>query len=323
MAREIRAAVAPSRHVHLVLENENNDAGLLRLETTSCGFDAQWADDLHHAVHVMLTGEREGILRGFRAGPGNFARPLSGRGLRFSGEPSLHQGGKPRGTPCAHLPTTAFVIALQNHDQIGNRAFGERLNHLAHPEALQAATAMLLLAPQIPLLFMGQEWGATAPFLYFSSHQGELAAAVTQGRRLEFARFAAFAEADGGARIPDPNDIGTFTTSVPDRVEIARGEHARWLDLHHRLLAIRTAEIVPRLLGTVSKGAKVIGEGAVCASWRLGDGAELLIVVNLGAEAAACPPPWGRVLFATDARIVPKILAPYSIQVTLQESEHA
>src|SRR5690606_29849564 len=112
--------------------------------------------------------------------------------------------------PSGHLSPTSFVLFLQNHDQIGNRAFGERLVELARPDALRAATALLLLSPMIPLLFMGEEWGAREPFLFFTDHHGELADAVREGRRNEFAEFAEFADEETRARIPDPNAIETF-----------------------------------------------------------------------------------------------------------------
>jgi len=192
------------------------------------------------------------------------------------------------------------VLFLQNHDQVGNRAFGERLNRLAHPQALAAATALLLLSPQIPLLFMGEEWGATAPFLFFTDHNAELAPLVRDGRRREFARFAAFADEAQRERIPDPNAEATFTASFPDPAEAAEQPHAAILDLHRALLRLRHQHIVPHLPGTVSLGASVLGDAAVLARWRLGNGSTLTLAINLadGPVAAAIG---GTVLFETTA----------------------
>src|SRR5581483_8346334 len=185
---------ASGRRVHLVLEHEGNAAGLLER-----GFDAQWNDDFHHALHVLLTGESEGYYADFaEAAIEKLARAWR-EGFAWQGEPSPYRGGAPRGEPAAHLPPTAFVAFLQNHDQIGNRAFGERLLALA-PDGYAAALAFLLLSPQIPMLFMGEEYGEARPFLYFSAYQGDLAVAVREGRRREFADFPEFADGKQRAR---------------------------------------------------------------------------------------------------------------------------
>ncbi|GGG35812.1 malto-oligosyltrehalose trehalohydrolase [Caldovatus sediminis] len=283
------------RHVHLVLENERNGARHLR---PVGHFDAQWNDDGHNTLHPLLTGESEGYYADFAGdGAAKLARVLE-QGFLFQGQVAPRRGA-PRGEPSAHLPPTAFVLFLQNHDQVGNRACGERLSALAHPEALAAATALLLLCPQVPLLFMGEEWGATAPFLYFTDHHGELADAVREGRRREFAHFAAFADPEARERIPDPNAEATFRASIPDPAEAARPPHAAVLDLHRRLLALRRREIVPRLPGARAIGAGAAGDAAVLARWRLGDGAVLTIAANLGPDQASVAPlaGGGRLLF--------------------------
>ncbi len=198
--------------------------------------------------------------------------------------------------PSAHLPPTAFVLFLQNHDQIGNRAFGERLTTLADPAALEAAIALLLLCPQIPLLFMGEEDASRTPFLFFTDHAAELAAAVREGRRNEFARFPAFADPATRERIPDPNAARTFEASVPH----ADPQHGAARNaLYRQLIALRQAEIVPRLDGTRSIEAHAVGAKAVLARWRLGDGAVLTIAANLGTEPGPLAAPAGNLLFAT------------------------
>jgi maltooligosyltrehalose trehalohydrolase len=312
MAAEIRAAVPPGRHVHLVMEHEGNAASLLRAGPGKPGYDAQWADDLHHCLHVLLTGEREGYYEDYLAAPATMLARCLSEGFGFQGEVSSHTGA-PRGEPSAHLPPTAFVICLQNHDQIGNRALGERLTTLAHPDALRAATALLLLTPQIPLLFMGQEWGAETPFLFFTDHHGELAEAVRQGRRREFAKFAAFADPARRKQIPDPNAITTFEASRPDP---AAPGHAAWLALHRDLLAIRARDIAPHMEGARSIDAEALGETGVRASWRLGNGAVLTIGANFGGTALPCPM-HGDILFATPGMTM-GTLAPRGCLVTLE-----
>ena len=296
LAAEIRAA-EPGRHIHLVLENENNDAGLLRGTPLVPGYDAQWADDLHHCVHVLLTGEAEGYYAHFQAAPAEQLARCLAEGFAFQGE--TRDDGVARGTPSAHLPPTAFVVCLQNHDQIGNRAMGDRLTVLADPASLRAATVLLLLAPQIPLLFMGQEWASRTPFLYFCSHTGELADAVLAGRRREFAAFAHFAEPEIRETIPDPNAETTFRASIPDRAEIAGDDRNAWLELHRHLLHLRATVIAPRIPGAASLSARALGAAGVLAVWRMGDGAVLAMAVNLGADAVPLPEMQGRMLFET------------------------
>ncbi|WP_306286175.1 malto-oligosyltrehalose trehalohydrolase [Sphingomonas sp. Ant20] len=205
MAAEIRATVT-DRPVHLVLENERNDADRLR----SGGYDAQWNDDFHNVLHVLLTGETSAYYADFADRPAERLARCLGEGFIYQGEGSANHDGKPRGTSSAHLSPTAFVSFLQNHDQIGNRALGERLTLLTDHARLRAATALLLLCPQIPLLFMGDETGSETPFLFFTDFHDELADAVRDGRRREFAKFAAFADESARAAIPDPNARATF-----------------------------------------------------------------------------------------------------------------
>ena len=287
MAAEIRATVEPGRHVHLVLENEHNNASLLRAGPGEAGYDAQWADDFHNTLHVLLTGETEGYYESFVNAAPLLARCLA-EGFAYQGDPSPHHDGRPRGEPSGHLPPTSFVSFLQNHDQTGNRAMGERLISLAHPDALRAAAVLLLLAPQIPMLFMGEEWGTRTPFLFFTDHHDDLADAVREGRRKEFARFAAFTNPEAREQIPDPNSAETFRRSIPDPIEAEGPDHAAWLGLHVDLLRLRRRQIIPRLPGTSSLGAQALGSHAVRASWRLGDGAVLTIAANFGDAAVPC-----------------------------------
>ncbi len=281
MATEIRATIT-DRPVHLVLENEGNDADRLAPGL----YDAQWNDDFHNVLHVLLTGETSAYYADFADRPADRLARCLGEGFIYQGEGSPNHDGKPRGKPSAHLPPTAFVAFLQNHDQIGNRAMGERLTLLAEAQKLRAATALLLLGPQIPLLFMGDEMGSISPFLFFTDFHDELADAVREGRRKEFAKFAAFADPDARAAIPDPNALATF-----ERSRAQPGPDAEaWRALYRDLLAIRHREIVPRLRGAVALSAEVIGTAAVVARWRMADDAVLSIALNLGDEAVAFPP---------------------------------
>ena len=292
MAAQVRATVERDREVHLVLEHDGNVADHLRRD-----FDAQWNDDGHHVLHVMLTGENEGYYRDYADRPAErLARTLR-EGFVYQGDPSAHRNGEPRGTPSIDLPLTAFVLFLQNHDQIGNRAFGDRLTASVEPRALEAAIALQLLCPQVPLLFMGEEGACTAPFQFFTDHHGELADAVREGRRREFASFAAFSDPARRAQIPDPNAAETFHRSCPIS-HAERGDARR--AFYRRLLALRRAHLVPRLEGATAIDAVPIGPSAVLARWRLGDGAVWTLACNLGAEPCTLARPAGDVIFETD-----------------------
>jgi maltooligosyltrehalose trehalohydrolase len=289
MAAEVRASLPPGRHVHLMLENEANAPGPL-----DAGFDAQWNDDFHNVMHVLLTGETHGYYEAFADAPTQKLARCLAEGFIYQGETS--PGGEARGAPSAHLRPTAFVSFLQNHDQTGNRAMGERLVALARPEALKAAVALMLLTPQIPMLFMGEEVGAREPFLFFTDFHDSLADAVREGRRREFAKAPEFADPARRETIPDPNARTTFeasrwTDTAPDAGE--------WRALYRSLLALRAARITPHLDGARSLGAEVLAERCVLARWRLGDGARLTVAVNLGEAAVraalpASPPVFGQ-----------------------------
>lgn len=290
MAAAVRASVSTRRHVHLVLEHDGNIASHL-----SRGFDAQWNDDGHHVLHRLITGETDGYYHDYADRPAaRLARALA-EGFIYQGEPSGHRGGELRGEPSGHLPPTAFVMFLQNHDQTGNRAMGDRIASLAHQGAgvdgLRAGVALMLLSPQIPLLFMGEEWGTETPFLYFTSHNDSLAEAVREGRRKEFAKFPAFADPDTRARIPDPNAVSTFEASIPPRVSAPSREALLWWDYYRALLRVRRDVLMPRLEGVVAIGAQAIGDYAVSAKWRLADGQVLAIYTNFGHDAVHAVPP--------------------------------
>ncbi len=317
LGRAIRAGVAPDRQIGLVLENEDNQARFL-----PAPFDAQWTDDWHHCLHVLLTGESEGYYAGFQDPARQLARALS-EGFVYQGERT--PAGKPRGEPSAALPPTSFVISLQTHDQVGNRAFGERPTVLASDVALHAAGVLLLLSPMIPMLFMGEEWGSTTPFLFFTDHNDELATLVRDGRRKEFAHFAAFSNPAKRDTIPDPNDPATFTASIPDPAEANDPVHAAILERTRALLALRHRYIVPHIPGARSAGAEVIGARAVQARWRMGNGALLTIALNLDATPVPITQPSGELLYGTGdhlARVIAEGALPeHSAVVYLAEPQ--
>lgn len=280
------------RHVHLVLENDANEAHLL--ERDSAGVPqhatAQWNDDLHHAAHVLVTGERDGYYADYADAPlARLGRALAD-GFVYQGEPSPFRGGERRGEPSAHLPLTAFVSFLQTHDQVGNRALGQRIHALSDARREQAALACLLLSPHIPMLFMGEEFAASTPFLFFCDFGPELAKAVTDGRRREFAQFAGFSEASVRDSIPDPGDVRTFENSKLQWEERESGVHRERLDLVRKLLALRREHIVPRLRGATGGARLEILNGALRVEWTLGDRTRLRVLTHFGPDPVLVPP---------------------------------
>lgn len=294
LARRVRSR-GDGRHVHLILENDDNATRFLDRGERG-HYDAQWNDDLHHALHVLLTGETTGYYRDYATAPlAQLGRSLA-EGFAWQGEWSSYRG-RPRGESTGRLPATAFVGFLQNHDQIGNRARGERIETLSSPERLLAALAILLLAPSPPLLFMGQEWACAQPFPYFCDFGPELAAAVSEGRRRELSRFEAFR--DDGAPLPDPlinpgidpgidpGDEANFRSAILDWEALELAPHREWLTLHRELLALRAAQIVPRLRDMQPRSGvwTLPAPGVLALRWRLGDGSLLQLLARLGEDS--------------------------------------
>jgi malto-oligosyltrehalose trehalohydrolase len=326
IAAAAHAGPGRERPVHLVLENDDNAVRYLRPREAS-GFRAQWNDDIHHALHVVATGESDGYYADYVPRPmAHLARCLTD-GFDYQGEASAFRDGRRRGEPSVSLPPTAFVSFLQNHDQVGNRALGERVTALATERVVRCLTAILLLAPQPPLLFMGQEFGAGSPFQFFCDFlDPSLAAAVVRGRRAEFARFARFASAADRQKIPDPNDVATFERSRLDWIEIDEIEHTAWLDYHRELLAIRRRDVVPllpRLPGGAAQ-ADWLADTAFAVAWSCDNGARLTLVANLGeSTVAARPSAPGRLLHAAPAEEMPPTsgrLEPWSARWYLRDA---
>ncbi len=281
LAERTRAAAGPDRHFVLIAEDERNERRLvLPRGEGGLGLDAVWADDLHHQLRACVAGDREGYFAAFTGSAEDIAATLR-KGWFYEGQPARSRGA-PRGTPADGLPLPAFVHCIQNHDQVGNRAMGDRLCHGVPLPAYRAASALLLLTPGTPLLWMGQEWAATSPFLYFTDHPEELGRKVTEGRREEFRHFSAFVDPARRARIPDPQDPETFRRSRLDWEERERPPHAGVLALYRELLALRRGEPALRARGRDTVAAVAVGETAVALRRSDGRGSALLLVAGLG-----------------------------------------
>jgi malto-oligosyltrehalose trehalohydrolase len=304
MLRDLSKAVGhlaakTNRHIHLVLENDDNRASALDAEQDPPRgkYRAQWNDDYHHAWHVLLTGETQGYYRDYANSPQHAIARALASGFVYQGEASTHRGGKSRGEPTGKLSPTAFVNFLQNHDQIGNRAYGDRLEGHVSREAIEAALTITLLASAIPMLFMGEEWGSKAPFPFFCDFRGELADAVRKGRRAEYVQ----ADATCGDEAPDPLAQSTFQSAILDWASRDEPAGRKRLALVRDLLATRRREIVPRLAGAAFGNAHATDDGLLTAHWRMGDGATLRLIANLtNAAIEGKQPPttgirlWGR-----------------------------
>jgi maltooligosyltrehalose trehalohydrolase len=306
LRRAMHAGPGQGRDISLVLENGDNIARYLGSPVERDLAEAQWNDDVHHCLHVILTGETDGYYEDYEQNPHAMLCRCLAEGFGYQGEPSKHGGGKARGEPSAHLPPTAFVDFLQNHDQIGNRACGDRLATLVkNDDALRAALAILLLSPSIPMLFMGEEWASTEPFVYFCDFGPELAQKVREGRKREFARFKQFAADAGAAEPPDPTLPETFQSAKLDWHKLHEPSHAAWLELYRRLLAIRQRDIVP-LIPQITRGRciKLEDSGAFAVDWSVGDGAVLHLIANLSDRTVPIVVrPAGRVVYATHPNI--------------------
>jgi malto-oligosyltrehalose trehalohydrolase len=280
-----KLAAETGRLIHLVLENDDNAASALDAgqDPPQGKYRAQWNDDYHHAWHVLLTGESHGYYRDYQRSPlADIARALAS-GFVYQGEASAHRKGQLRGEPSGKLAPTAFINFLQNHDQIGNRALGDRLESLADTKAVEAALAITLLAPMIPMLFMAEEWGSRTPFPFFCDFHGDLADAVRNGRHKEFAG----AYAKYGDEVPDPLDPATLRSTILDWPSRNEPAGQKRLALVRQLLAVRRRKIVPRLAGAAFGDAHAADNGLLTAGWRMGDGATLRLSANLSASEIA------------------------------------
>ena len=275
-------AAETGRLIHLVLENDDNQASLLdpAQEPLAGQYRAQWNDDYHHAWHVLLSTEDKGYYSDYAPNPEQHIARALASGFAYQGEASAHRRGLVRGEPSGELSPLAFVNFIQNHDQIGNRALGDRIDNVAPAAGVAAALAITLLAPTIPMLFQGEEFAATTPFPFFCDFQGDLADAIRKGRRKEFA--AAYAKF--GDDIPDPLDPATFNSATLDWRERNSAAGIARLALVKKLLSVRSQKIVPRLEGAAFSTADIGADGILVARWRLKDGALLRLVANLSGQ---------------------------------------
>ncbi len=284
IARALHEGPGRERSVHLVLENGDNEAHFLERGpdlAPRCA-TAQWNDDIHHAIHVITTGEKDGYYVDFADAPLEHLGRTLAQGFAFQGQVSPFHDHHPRGEPSGHLPGGAFVSFLQTHDQVGNRAFGDRIHALGEPRLLAAAYACVLLSPHAPMLFMGEEYAASTPFQFFCDFHAELADAVRNGRREEFGRFAAFRDPSARAQIPDPNARETFLASKLDWAERERTPHRQQLALVRELLALRRQHLVPRLASQRRGGSYRVDGTVLRVEWPLGEGERLRLLAHFG-----------------------------------------
>jgi malto-oligosyltrehalose trehalohydrolase len=307
---------APERHVHLILENEENQASRLarRSGGTPVRYTAQWNDDVHHVLHAAATQESCGYYADYHGDTDKLGRALA-EGFAFQGE-LMHFRGSPRGETSWFLPPEAFVAFIQNHDQIGNRARGERLGELASHEARRAIAAVYLLLPQIPMLFMGEEWNASRPFPFFCDYQGDLGEAVRAGRCAEFAHLPEF-QGSNRHTIPDPLSASTFESAILRWEEPDKQGHHEWLAWYRHILAVRRTTILPVLKClTGGEGCYLTrGPQAVTVQWLSVQGGLLRLNANLSdSVCGGFPADEGREVWIEGPRGDQGVLQPWSVQ---------
>jgi maltooligosyltrehalose trehalohydrolase len=264
LSQAVHDSLPPGRKVVLIAETHENDVRYLKpVEAGGFGLDAVWADDFHHVMRRYLAGDREGYYAKYAGTLEEAARCI--------------EHGWLRGTDARGQPARQFVYVIQNHDQVGNRALGERLHHQIDIDRYRALSMLLLFLPTTPMLFMGQEFVASSPFQYFTDHNPELGRLVTEGRREEFAGFASFTE----TQVPDPQAESTFVRSKLMLSEAERAPGANVHALYQQLLDLRRTDPVLRVQDRSTLSARAMGEDVLTVLRTLGDD-ERLLVVNFG-----------------------------------------
>lgn len=324
LAARIRAS-RPHRYTHLIVENSDNQEVWLRRNSGSepVHYTAQWNDDVHHLLHAAATGENTGYYAdfdNFEERSGMLGRALA-EGFAYQGEMKPHEGMK-RGEPSGGLPATAFVVYMQDHDQVGNRVKGDRITRIAHDDAVKALTAIYLLSPQIPMLFQGEEWASTRPFPFFSDVPVELRDAVRKGRQEELKSTPEHEDPDKPDidEAVDPTSAKTFASAKLDWSSVKKEPHRSWLQHYRSLIDVRKAEIVPRLLGQNGFAGQfeLLGVKSVLVTWRMGDGSSLRLYANLAEETQEdVPPVLGRRLFL-QGFVEERRLGPWTVLWTIE-----
>jgi len=305
--RDVADAYLPRRALYA--EDDRNDPVLV----SEYGMDGIWADDFHHQIRVLLTGERDGYYAAYEPVPDALARTIE-RGWLYEGQRYL-PWKKPRGKPAGMLEPQRFVYCIENHDQVGNRALGDRLDQRAGVDALRTATLVLLFLPMTPLLFMGQEWAASSPFQYFTDHDPEQGALVSKGRREEFKAFPEFSSDAAQDRIPDPQLAGTFERSKLDWEETEREPHRSVLEAVRRLLRLRREDPILRA-PSVRSDLRARTRGHVLVVERRGPGGSRTLVANLSARAAdGGPLPSGKLLFSVGEVGEGGVMGPFALGI--------
>ena len=306
IADAIRKGPGRDRQVHLILENNANQVHYLKRDAGGKPLiaTAQWNDDVHHALHVITTGEVDGYYADYAEAPIKKLGRALAEGFAYQGEYSPFRD-RPRGQPSGELPPAAFVGYLQNHDMVGNRAFGDRIQSFADARLLPAAYACLLLTPTVPMLFMGEEFCASTPFLFFCDFGPELAQSVTNGRRREFKRFASFADEAAATRIADPNATATFNACKLCWSERASPPHRTRLDLIREFLTLRRRHLSAHL-STMHRGGRFeVDQAVLRVEWQLTDGTYWRLLVHFGTTATYAILPVGETLYSSGARPAP------------------
>jgi malto-oligosyltrehalose trehalohydrolase len=317
LAEQVRSGAG--RPVHLILENEENQASRLarRADGEPLTYSAQWNDDVHHVLHVAATGEDKGYYVEYLGDTEKLGRALA-EGFAFQGQMMAYRGEN-RGEPSAQLPSRAFVTFIQNHDQVGNRAFGDRISDFAPALAVRAIAAVYLLLPQVPMIFMGEEWAAKQPFPFFCDFDGDLADAVRKGRREEFAKFPEFQDEEMRERIPDPQAPETFASAKLDWADLERDAHAETLAWYREILDVRKREITPLIphIGGYAGQFEVVGPDVVTVSWNLDNGKRFLrLEANLSARPVSFELAPSDKLIWLEGALAETGLAPWSVRWT-------
>lgn len=299
------AAVCTDRPRWLVTEDSRNRARFLERDTVGAvtGYCAVWNDDLHHVARVIAARETVGYLADFSLDRwALFARALA-EGYVFQGEVVGDGTGVPHGEPSAHLPPTAFVGFLQNHDQVGNRAFGNRMETVVDAQMMRAMLTIFMLAPHIPMLFMGDEYGERRPFMYFSDYDEDLATAIHDGRLVEAANFGEVPlHVVEPTDLPDPNEVAVFEASKLDWQRLDSEDGAERQALYTKLFALRREHVLPGLVGVRGHAGRIreARDGTVAIDWRL-NGRRLQLRANLSRALRPVPAYRGTVIHAEPA----------------------